>query len=61
MNILDNKVIQNKTSPFRILRDSPQNYPPVKDNYVTIFESPEIFKIANYSLVTIKFIMNNNS
>ena len=61
MSLLDDRVIQNKTSTFYILRDSPQSYLRLEDNYVTMSESPEIFGIANYSLVTIKFIMNSNS
>jgi hypothetical protein len=61
MSDLDDRVIGNKTSPFRILRDSSIIYPRLEDNYVTTFESPKIVKIANYSPMTFKFIMNSNS
>jgi hypothetical protein len=61
MSVLDDRVIGNKTSPFRILRDSPQSYPQLEDNYVIALESPRIFGIANYSPMTFKFIMNSNS
>jgi hypothetical protein len=61
MSDLDDRVIGNKTSPFRILRDSPQIYPRLEDNYVTAFESPKIVGIANHNPMTFKFIMNSNS
>ena len=61
MSFLNDRVIGNKTSPFCILRDSPQSYPQLEDNYIIACEFPEIFEIANYNLVTFKFIMNRNS